>query len=102
MGCTPRSRPERRGRLPRDSARAAKVRGRWRQGAGAQNRFHQSHDMDPIWGVRPDLGRSVEDAYRVTPLVRQRYEAGGAKALGRKIGFTNRTIWTQYGVYAPI
>ena len=22
--------------------------------------------------------------------------------LGRKIGFTNRTIWTQYGVYAPI
>jgi len=38
----------------------------------------------------------------VTPLVRQMYEASGAKPLGRKIGFTNRTIWAQYGVYAPI
>jgi len=44
----------------------------------------------------------VDDAYRVTPLVRRMYEAGGAKALGRKIGFTNRTIWAEYGVYAPI
>src|ERR1700726_1779292 len=47
-------------------------------------------------------GLSVDDAYRVTPLVRQMYEASGAKPLGRKIGFTNRTIWAQYGVYAPI
>src|ERR1700694_2693483 len=47
-------------------------------------------------------GLSVDNAYRVTPLVRQMYEAGGAKALGRKIGFTNRTIWQQYGVFAPI
>jgi 2-keto-4-pentenoate hydratase len=47
-------------------------------------------------------GLSVEDAYRVTPLVRQMYEAEGARAAGRKIGFTNRTIWSQYGVYAPI
>jgi 2-keto-4-pentenoate hydratase len=47
-------------------------------------------------------GLSVDEAYRVTPLVRQMYEASGAKALGRKIGFTNRTIWGQYGVYAPI
>jgi 2-oxo-3-hexenedioate decarboxylase len=47
-------------------------------------------------------GLSVEDAYRVTPLVRQMYEAGGAKAVGRKIGFTNRTIWAQYGVYGPV
>src|SRR5258708_29892905 len=47
-------------------------------------------------------GLSVDDAYRVMPLVRQMYEAGGAKPAGRKIGFTNRTIWEQYGVYAPI
>jgi len=26
----------------------------------------------------------------------------GWKALGRKIGFTNRTIWPRYGVYEPI
>jgi len=47
-------------------------------------------------------GLSVEDAYRVTPLVRRMYEAEGARVAGRKIGFTNRTIWAQYGVYAPI
>ncbi len=38
----------------------------------------------------------------VTPRVRQMYDASGAKALERKIGFTNRTIWAQYDVYAPI
>jgi len=47
-------------------------------------------------------GLTVDDAYRVTPQVRQMYEARGAEAFGRKIGFTNRTIWAQYGVYAPI
>jgi 2-keto-4-pentenoate hydratase len=55
----------------------------------------------PPFSSRPE-GLSVDDAYRVMPLVRQKYEAGGAKAIGRKIGFTNRTIWEQYGVYAPI
>src|ERR1700687_1072273 len=55
----------------------------------------------PPFSSRPH-GLSLDDAYRVTPLVRKMYEAGGAKALGRKIGFTNRTIWDQYGVYAPI
>jgi 2-keto-4-pentenoate hydratase len=55
----------------------------------------------PPFSARP-AGLSVDDAYRVTPLVRQMYEAEGAKAVGRKIGFTNRTIWAQYGVYAPI
>ncbi len=29
-------------------------------------------------------------------------QARGEKPLGRKIGFTNRTIWPEYGVYAPI
>src|SRR5665213_180338 len=46
-------------------------------------------------------GLSVDDAYRVTALVRGLYEANGAKVAGRKIGFTNRTIWAQYNVYAP-
>ena len=47
-------------------------------------------------------GLSVDDAYRVTPRIRQMFEAGGAKVAGRKIGFTNRTIWDHYKVYAPI
>jgi 2-oxo-3-hexenedioate decarboxylase len=55
----------------------------------------------PPFSSRPG-GLSVDDAYRVTPRVRQLYEAGGAKVIGRKIGFTNRTIWAEYGVYAPI
>lgn len=55
----------------------------------------------PPFSARPG-GLSVEDAYRVTPLVRRLYEARGAKVIGRKIGFTNRTIWPQYGVYAPV
>jgi 2-oxo-3-hexenedioate decarboxylase len=28
--------------------------------------------------------------------------ARGERPIGRKIGFTNRTIWPEYGVYAPI
>jgi 2-oxo-3-hexenedioate decarboxylase len=54
-----------------------------------------------LFSLRPG-GLTIDEAYRVTPLVRQMYEAHGSKVLGRKIGFTNRTIWTQYGVYAPI
>ena len=41
-------------------------------------------------------------AYRVAAEVRQRREAQGMRVVGRKIGFTNRTIWDEYGVYAPI
>lgn len=47
-------------------------------------------------------GLTLEDAYRVTPLLRAAFTARGEKILGRKVGFTNRTIWAQYGVYAPI
>jgi len=41
-------------------------------------------------------------AYRVTDAVRQRREAAGASVVGRKIGFTNRTIWEEYSVSAPM
>jgi len=49
-----------------------------------------------------DPAFDLADAYRITPVVRGLREARGEKVLGRKIGFTNRTIWEQYGVYAPI
>ena len=45
---------------------------------------------------------TLADAYRVLPLVRAGLEARGETVVGRKIGFTNRSIWPQYGVYAPI
>jgi 2-oxo-3-hexenedioate decarboxylase len=41
-------------------------------------------------------------AYRVTAEVRRRRQARGERPVGRKIGFTNRTIWAEYGVWAPI
>ena len=47
-------------------------------------------------------GFGLADAYRVTATVREKREARGERAIGRKIGFTNRTIWAEYGVYAPI
>ena len=32
----------------------------------------------------------------------QRRLGAGWKPLGRKIGFTNRSIWPRYGVFEPI
>jgi 2-oxo-3-hexenedioate decarboxylase len=48
----------------------------------------------------PDL--TLAEAYRVTHAVRGLREARGERPVGRKIGFTNRTIWDEYGVHAPI
>ena len=47
-------------------------------------------------------GLTLDDSYRIIALLNRRYEARGDKRLGRKIGFTNRTIWEQYNVNAPI
>ena len=54
----------------------------------------------PFSEADPDFG--LADAYRVTAAVRAQREARGERPVGRKIGFTNRTIWAEYGVYAPI
>ena len=55
----------------------------------------------PTFTSRP-AGLTLDEAYRVTAVLNRRREARGEKRLGRKIGFTNRTIWAQYNVYAPI
>jgi 2-oxo-3-hexenedioate decarboxylase len=44
----------------------------------------------------------LDDAYRITAAIRQMRETRGERPVGRKIGFTNRTIWTEYNVYGPI
>ena len=44
----------------------------------------------------------LDDAYRVTAAVRQMRESRGEIPLGRKIGFTNRTIWDEYQIGAPM
>jgi 2-keto-4-pentenoate hydratase len=45
---------------------------------------------------------TVADAYAISREVLRRREASGWRCVGRKIGFTNREIWPQYGVYEPI
>ena len=52
------------------------------------------------FSARPD-GMTLDEANRVLPLLRQKFIARGEKMAGRKVGFTNRTIWPEYGVYAP-
>lgn len=47
-------------------------------------------------------GLDLALAYRVTAALRRLRGQRGEKPVGRKIGFTNRTIWAEYGVYAPI
>lgn len=44
----------------------------------------------------------LEAAYRVTARVCEKRRARGEKPIGRKLGFTNRNIWDEYKVYAPI
>jgi 2-oxo-3-hexenedioate decarboxylase len=44
----------------------------------------------------------LEVAHRVAAAIRRIREARGEMPVGRKIGFTNRTIWVEYNVYGPI
>ena len=56
--------------------------------------------LAPFSKAYPDFG--LKEAYQVTAAVRAEREARGERPIGRKIGFTNRTIWAEYGVHAPI
>ena len=55
---------------------------------------------EPFTSAYPDF--STGDAYAVTARLRQLRTDRGAKPVGRKIGFTNRNIWAEYGVFEPI
>ncbi len=43
-----------------------------------------------------------DDAYAVSAEIIKLRRARGEKTVGRKIGFTNRSIWPQYGATSPI
>jgi len=53
-----------------------------------------------ITGRHP--GFDEDAAYRVSADILRRRRARGETPIGRKIGFTNRTIWSEYGVFSPI
>jgi len=56
--------------------------------------------LAPITSWAPEF--TVADAYRVLAALEQRRQARGWVRVGRKIGFTNRTLWPRYGVFAPM
>jgi 2-keto-4-pentenoate hydratase len=55
--------------------------------------------LTPFSTRYPDL--TMDDAYRITAIANQMRIAQGYKPVGRKIGFTNRRLWDEYGVHAP-
>jgi 2-oxo-3-hexenedioate decarboxylase len=52
--------------------------------------------------MEPTHIESAEAGYRIALALHAQRVAAGWKPVGRKIGFTNRTIWPRYGVYQPI
>ena len=65
-----------------------------------------SRPLTPARQIEPftagATGFTVADAYAVTECLRRLRMARGEKPVGRKIGFTNRNIWSEYGVFEPI
>jgi 2-keto-4-pentenoate hydratase len=56
--------------------------------------------LAPITASWPDF--AVADAYAVLADIEARRRACGWRSVGRKIGFTNTTIWARYGVNQPL
>jgi len=54
----------------------------------------------PITDRLPEFDNAA--AYDVGAEILRRRMARGETPIGRKIGFTNRTIWPEYGVYTPM
>lgn len=59
------------------------------------------HQQIPLFTASAP-GLSVPEAYLVTAQLRSAFEGRGERITGRKIGFTNRDMWDEYGVRAPI
>ncbi len=56
--------------------------------------------LSPITARWPEF--TVDDGYKVLGLIEARRRAQGWHLVGRKIGFTNRTIWPRYNVDRPM
>src|SRR5207253_394827 len=63
--------------------------------------LHESpHEVPPFSERYPQL--TADAGYRAAQALHEHRVARGWRPVGRKIGFTNRTIWPRYGVYEPI
>ncbi len=62
--------------------------------------FDTGNQIDLPSASQPDF--TLKNGYEIGANVHARRLARGERAAGRKIGFTNRTIWDIYDVHAPI
>jgi 2-keto-4-pentenoate hydratase len=64
----------------------------------------EHHDSGALWphAMSMQPGFDVAAAYAQSLAVRQLRMARGEVPRGYKVGFTNRTIWPRYNVFAPI
>lgn len=71
--------------------------------AALARRLHDAQDRSeslvPITSTTP---LDIAAAYAIADRVHRMRLAEGATPVGRKIGFTNRNIWDEYGVHQPI
>ena len=56
--------------------------------------------IEPICESEPDF--DVDRAYEVLSIIERHRRDAGWVPVGRKIGFTNRTLWDLYGVSTPL
>jgi 2-keto-4-pentenoate hydratase len=52
--------------------------------------------------TQQEPGFSMADGYAVLHEIQQRRKAAGWRSVGRKIGFTNRTLWPRYDIDRPL
>jgi len=74
---------------------------------GEQNRTERiATELLSLLGTDRRCGRiaglDFEEAYAIGERIRTLREARGERPVGRKIGFTNTTIWPLYGVSGPM
>src|SRR4029079_16189522 len=84
--------------VKQDGLGATALRNIAAEAAGAFN--SGAREVQPFSGRHPSL--TMDDAYRITALPNDMRVPNGYRPVGRKIGFTNRRIWDEYGVHAPV
>jgi len=62
--------------------------------------YDRAQTLEPITSSNPSF--DVPAAYAVLREIQARRAASGWRPVGRKIGFTNRTIWGHYSVDRPM
>ncbi len=62
--------------------------------------YDRRETIPPITSEHPDF--DTDAAYEVLAVIEQRRRASGWRSVGRKIGFTNRTLWPRYDIWQPM